>query len=56
MRSNRLGWLGFSLMLSIPAFAGVSVITPEPGTWLSMAAGVGGLLILHRVRSKSRPK
>jgi hypothetical protein len=56
MRSNFLSWLGFSLILSMPAFAGDTVVTPEPGTWLTMAAGVGGLLLLHRMRSKSKPK
>jgi hypothetical protein len=44
------------LALALPAFAGITVVTPEPGTWLTMAAGVGGLLLLHRMRSKSKPK
>ncbi len=49
--------LGATLLaLALPAFAGVPVVTPEPGTWLTMAAGVGGLLILHRRRSKSGRK
>ncbi len=56
MRRNSLSWLGLSLILAVPAFAGDLVVTPEPGTWLTMAAGVGGLLFLHRMRSKSRPK
>ncbi len=59
MRPNSVRCFTFSaalLALALPAFAGVSIVTPEPGTWLTMAAGVGGLLFLHRMRSKSRPK
>jgi PEP-CTERM motif len=52
---QRLFSLGAALLaLSLPVFAGVPVVTPEPGTWLLMGAGVTGLLFLHRKRSRSR--
>ncbi len=52
--SHRLFSLGAALLaLSLPIFAGTQVVTPEPGTWLLMGAGVTGLLFLHRQRSKS---
>jgi PEP-CTERM motif-containing protein len=53
--SRRLFSLGAALLaLSLPVFAGTPVVTPEPGTWLLMGAGVTGMLFLHRKRSRSR--
>jgi|HubBroStandDraft_1064217.scaffolds.fasta_scaffold394836_3 hypothetical protein len=47
--------LGISLIcLSAPAFAGVTVVTPEPATMLLIGGGLGAILVVRHATKKKK--
>jgi hypothetical protein len=53
--SRNLLSLGITLLcLAAPAFAGVTVATPEPTTMLLIGGGLGAILVVRHVTKKKK--